>query len=164
MTLAEEAADVRGSTPTDCARRLVPDRKDITYELASLVGTIESGVLQTLERAHGIVDRALLAPGLWISGRRADLTASSERCVTGARQWLRALADRLDAQHRLFASFDPKGVLARGYAILRDANGRGLTSISRLKLGQEVTAVLKDGEAGMCVSKFGSQTIQPKLL
>ena len=163
LSLAEEAADVRGSTPTDCARRLVPDRKDVTYELASLVGTIESGVLQSLERTHGVIDRALLAPGLWISGRRASLQAVSERCVTGVRQWMRTLEDRLDAQRRLFASFDPKGVLSRGYAILRDANGRGLTSISRLKLGEEVTAVLKDGEAGMRVSKLGTQTIQPKL-
>jgi len=42
LTMAEEAADVRGSTPTDCARRLVPDREDVLYEIAQAQQLIQT--------------------------------------------------------------------------------------------------------------------------
>ncbi|MFO0764632.1 MAG: exodeoxyribonuclease VII large subunit [Patescibacteria group bacterium] len=44
ITLAEEVADVRGSTPTDCARRLVPDKSDVLYELSMLQQSVGDGM------------------------------------------------------------------------------------------------------------------------
>lgn len=130
LTLAEEAADVRGSTPTDCARRLVPDRKDALYELATLVGAVESSLTRLVEDAHAAIDRVV--------GR--------------AESWIAVLGERLAAHVRVLASLDPKAVLRRGYAILKDADGQGITSVKRLSVGDPVTAILKDGEAGMTVS------------
>lgn len=142
ITLAEEAADVRGSTPTDCARRLVPDRKDVLYELVSSVNAIESKIFVQFEEQQDAVDRAIRAASFW----------------------LQSLKERLQSHLRLLASLDPKAVLTRGYAILTDGTGRSLTSVAGLKVGQDVRAILHDGEAGLTVNRIGKQQIQPRLL
>ena len=51
LTLAEEAADIRGSTPTDAARRLVPDQHDIEYELSAMIGRAAESIERDLQRS-----------------------------------------------------------------------------------------------------------------
>lgn len=164
ITLAEEAADVRGSTPTDCARRLVPDRKDVLYELASLTESVDGGFMQMLEQGHRLLDRAVLAPGLWVAERSGQVTALATSIASSADSWLRSLQESLRGHIRLISTLDPSAVLKRGYAILRDAQGNALTSVTRLKTGQDATVSLKDGEASVTVTRVGKQAMQPKLL
>ena len=87
ITLAEEVADIRGSTPTDCARRLVPDRHDVLYELASLTTAAEASLMQRLERWQGVMDRAMLAPGLWVAGRRTHVESLIRDASLSAERW-----------------------------------------------------------------------------
>jgi exodeoxyribonuclease VII large subunit len=164
LTLAEEAADVRGSTPTDCARRLVPDRRDVLFELANSVQTIESALRLGLDERQSILDRVFTAPAMWIAGRQADLVAASSGISDKVDAWLKDLAGELVNQSRLLQSLDPKGVLKRGYAILKDSRGKSLVSVAQLKVGQEVAVVLRDGEAGATVTRVGDHELQPKLL
>lgn len=164
LTLAEEAADVRGSTPTDCARRLVPDRRDALYEVAARTDAIRQALAREIERRHALLDRALSAPGAWLSGRRAALDAAASACRTRAEAWLVALSDRLASSRRLLATLDPAAVLSRGYAILRDAKGRVVTSVKRISPGDDATVALSDGDAGVTVTRVGKRTMQPKLL
>ncbi|MFH1078389.1 MAG: exodeoxyribonuclease VII large subunit [Patescibacteria group bacterium] len=126
-SFAEEAADVRGSTPTDCARRLVPDRRDVLYELATRVRTADDAMTEAL------------------SDRRADLDRVASACGEGMRQWLRTLSDRLQAAVRLLGSLDPTAVLGRGYAIVRGPSGDAVTSIAGLRVGTDISVRLADG-------------------
>jgi exodeoxyribonuclease VII large subunit len=164
ITLAEEAADVRGSTPTDCARRLVPDRRDIIFELATITESIENRLLTELQEGHLLIERALLMPGVWLNGRRSELDALSHRCVGSLRQWLKGLEAKLDATVRVLASLDPRRVLARGYAIVRDQNGKGISRAADARVSQEVEIMLKDGEVGARIVRTPGSEIQPRLL
>ncbi len=164
ITLAEEAADVRGSTPTDCARRLVPDRKDVLYEMATMMQSIETALSRRLETGQDTLERAFAAPGLWLAGRRSELESTASATVSAMDAWLKELAARLANQARLLKSLDPRGVLKRGYAILKDDRGRSVSSTARLKLGQDVTLVLADGQAGASITRLNGQERQPKLL
>ncbi len=157
LALVEEAADVRGSTPTDCARRLVPDRRDVSYEVATLTDSIEAAVLARLERWSAWLERALAAPGAWVLSRRAQLELLSSRCSTGVRQWLRSLQDQLQSHLRLLTSLDPKGVLARGYSILRDATGRTISSIRLIQIGGSMTITVQDGVADATITRVGKK-------
>jgi exodeoxyribonuclease VII large subunit len=123
LTFAEEAADVRGSTPTDCARRLVPDRKDVAYELISVLNSIETDTLQIVEQAQVLLDRSLLAVS----------------------QWLRVLSERLESHRRVLLSCDPRKVLARGYAIVKDRAGKIVSSAKKIQKGDELQITVKDG-------------------
>jgi exodeoxyribonuclease VII large subunit len=156
LTLAEEAADVRGSTPTDCARRLVPDRKDVQYELAAVVSAMESNLTRYMESRRAALDHAVRAPSLWLAGQRAALERATSVCDTAVRQWVGGLKDRLQAHIRLLESLDPKGVLARGYAMVKDASGRSISSVAQLQIGQATAIVLKDGEAETEVKKISN--------
>jgi len=164
LTLAEEAADVRGSTPTDCARRLVPDRRDVLFELANSLQGIETALRQGLDGGRSVLDKAFTAPAMWIAGRQTELTAVASGVSEKVDVWLKDLVGELFNQTRLLQSLDPKGVLQRGYAILKDSRGKGLVSAAQLKPGQEVAVVLRDGEVGATVTRAGKQELQPKLL
>jgi len=154
LSLAELAADVRGSTPTDCARRLVPDRKDVLRDLAYRSENLERLMLDGLRVRRDILNRSLVAPRAWVERQKQEISRLTFTADANVRQWLRALTDRYRSHHRLLASLDPKGVLARGYAMLRDARGRTVVGISSLAPGQTVTAVLRDGDADLKVDKI----------
>jgi len=123
VTLAEEVADVRGSTPTDCARRLVPDRKDVLYELATLQGQIGDALQGKLDE--------------W--SRQADET------VSAVDRWLEMIALRCSSLERLLQSFDPRAVVKRGYAIVSGVDGHPISSIKLLSPGKHMDIQLRDG-------------------
>ncbi len=163
LTLAEEAADVRGSTPTDCARRLVPDKRDVLYELAMTMEKIEGYVVAELESKHVILERAMSAPGVWITGRKIELEGASARVVSSVDSWLDQLKQGLTGKMRLLQSLDPKAVLRRGYAVVMDKAGKAVASAKSLKAGDAVKLLLQDGEVGATIDG-GETKIQPKLL
>ncbi|MBU0540727.1 exodeoxyribonuclease VII large subunit [Patescibacteria group bacterium] len=163
MTLAEEAADVRASTPTDCARRLAPDRRDVQYELSTLLSGVEARFGRVLEDRRNILEHALNSPVLWLSSKRAALSEMRQACDTGVKQWLNVLRERLESRTRLLASLDPKAVLRRGYALVRDTAGKGIVSVATLKVGQSVSLVLQDGEAETRILKTTRKTDQASI-
>lgn len=160
LTLAEEAADVRGSTPTDCARRLVPDRRDVQYELAMRMQEIESKLVSRLEEGRALIDRALSAPSFWIARQQTMLVDVTSRIDLLVRQWIRTLGERLAAAVRLCASFDPTAVLARGYACLRDLEGRVITSVQRLPDGARIRITLQDGDRAAVIGDSATRNQQ----
>lgn len=164
ITLAEEAADVRGSTPTDCARRLVPDRRDVTYELMTLVSSIDASMSGRIDDGRSLIERALSAPSYWLTTQRTRLEQVASMGESLMRQWFRGLRDRLEARIRLLSSLDPRRVLARGYAMVRDEHGKGIVSVRDAKIGQRATIVLRDGELGTTVTSLGGEILQQKLI
>jgi exodeoxyribonuclease VII large subunit len=165
LSLAELAADVRGSTPTDCARRLVPDRKDVLRDLAHHTEKIENQLLDAINSKKELIMRALRSPALWLSTQRQQLDQLASRAESNMQQWLKALSDRLRNHVRLLASLDPKGVLKRGYAILKSGN-ETVTTFAGLSVGQPVTIVLRDGEGDAKLERIrrANQAKQQKLL
>ena len=128
VTLAELTADVRGSTPTDCARRLVPDRKDILFEIATSLERMEQSLRMEIDRKKAVIDRALSAPRQFVMARRSELTAVMESVDASVGRWLLGLKERLARTERLLTSLDPSRVLSRGYAIV-SVGGKTVTKV-----------------------------------
>ncbi len=82
------------------------------------------------------------------SQRLSTLDARRERA---APQALREQARRLESLQARLTALDPKRVLERGYAWLDDGEGGALTSVAQLTPGQDLRAVLADGEASLQV-------------
>jgi exodeoxyribonuclease VII large subunit len=158
LTLAEEAADIRGSTPTDCARRLVPDRHDVQYELATLMGGVDMRMMERVLEGRSLVERALSAPSQWLSVQRSRLEQRSSRFDMAVRQWIRVLQDRFASSMRLLASLDPNAVLARGYAIIRDAKEKSVMTAASLHPGDLIRLTFRDGDTSARVEGKGSQS------
>lgn len=158
VTLAEEAADVRASTPTDCARRLVPDRRDVIYELGVVEEAVRRAMSLRIESGYGLLSRAVNAPALWIRTHAAGVEHLSSRCAAACDRWFSARTERLLALERVLASCDPNAVLKRGYAVIRDETGKGVVSVRDLRLLQQVTIRLSDGNADASVTKIKPNT------
>lgn len=158
ITLAEEVADVRGSTPTDCARRLVPDRKDVLYEIATMQEGIDDMIQSLFEQCRHLLERVMVAPGLWLQARQMDMRRQMETLNARCAHWFEILQQRLSTRIAILSSLDPKRVLARGYAIVRMASGDILSSRMQARDGQALDILLQDGSVSAIVQAGRSQS------
>jgi exodeoxyribonuclease VII large subunit len=146
LTFAEEVADVRGSTPTDCARRLVPDRIDVLYEIAQA----EQGILERFQRSLTFyqerIERVVVQAEHWMQQLSSKALYLVERVDRGLTLWLNQWQDRVLNFSRLLESYNPTAVLQRGYVLIYDADGRPCVETASLTPGQRVTLELRDGK------------------
>ena len=139
VPLLDLVADVRASTPTDAARRVVPDISEQLAIIGELRSRARRQLAGRLDRENawltGIRSRPVLAnPAAEITRRHEQVLALAER----ARRSLAAGLDRADAdlvhtRARLVA-LSPAATLRRGYAIVQ----RGDATVVRT--AQEVSA------------------------
>jgi exodeoxyribonuclease VII large subunit len=150
VPLLDLVADVRASTPTDAARRAVPD---VAEQLAlieqlrararrSLTGRIDretswlasmrsrpalASPLQELDRRQeqilGLMERVRLAAGADLDRRRADMAHVSARLI----------------------ALSPAATLRRGYAIVQHADARVVLSAAEVSAGEDLTVRFTDG-------------------
>ncbi|MBD0735967.1 exodeoxyribonuclease VII large subunit [Streptomyces sp. CBMA29] len=126
--LLDLVADLRASTPTDAAKRIVPDVRE---ELAR-VQLVRDRALRVM---RGLLDReergleaalsrpSMAAPYGMVDGRAAEVADRVDR----ARRTLRHLLERADADlsHTLarVVALSPAATLRRGYAVLQREDG-----------------------------------------
>lgn len=146
VTLADLAADVRASTPSNAAELLVPER---TALLDELTGTVKHLTL-TLERR--LADEALMiqrfhaAGGQFMKAAHERIRVFSQRTWTAVSQRLARAFDSVARSERLLNSFNPKAVLTRGYSIVRrQADQALLRSARQVAAGQALSITLQDG-------------------
>lgn len=151
VSLAEEAADMRGSTPTDAARRLVPDHRDVEYEIASTLQSIAGEVERQVREKSALIDAVLFSALRWIDRYRVELDRRTSAILDGMERLHETLKERVSSTVRLLTSLDPKSVLERGYSLVRDTKGNVIGTVEKLFKGQAVEVQFKDGVAGASV-------------
>lgn len=101
VTLADKAADVRAATPTHAAQLIVPDRRD-------LLRSSQHAVVRMAERVEMIYKE--------YDERVRHLFAMTERSYE---RQIDQLVEQVAQRRRTLGAYDPRAVLARGYAIVR---------------------------------------------
>jgi exodeoxyribonuclease VII large subunit len=149
--LLDDVADLRASTPTDAAKRVVPD---VAEELSRVQQARSSVRLRVTQRVAAEVDRLealrsrpALASSTWIvDGRSEDLYRTLER----GRDLLERVLERshtriveLTAQLR---ALSPERTLARGYAIAQRPDGRAVRSVADAPAGTRLVLTVADGK------------------
>lgn len=178
--LLDYVADVRASTPTDAAKRVVPDVAEQAAIVAQLRARARRVVDQRVERERrALADlrgRPVLAAPHRELDRRAEavdaLARRARRCVTHAVDV--AGRDLTHATARLRA-LSPAATLDRGYALVQDAAGgaivrdpAALTADQALRIrvaggsfGAVVTGLAAGGEAAPASSARGAAVPGP---
>jgi exonuclease VII large subunit len=80
-----------------------------------------------------------------------EWTEQCDDVVLKASRWITALSERCTSMIRLFQSFDPRSVVKRGYAIVRDKSGKVRTSAKMLSTADRLQLEMRDGNASVIV-------------
>lgn len=149
----DDVADLRASTPTDAAKRVVPDVLDEKHKLDQLRQRlflrVDSFVANQVSMIDQIRSRPILAnPYTFIEVHEADVS----RLVDQMRFKLEHALSREDLliSHlkQQVRSLSPQSTLDRGYAVMRDAEGHVISDASKVKTGQKLRVRLAKGELG----------------
>ncbi len=176
FTIADFCADLRAPTPTAAAELCALDQASELAALAYCVESMAQSMSVALDQAWQRLDRAerqLGRPSGWLHTQQSDCSALANRMGRAIQQHVnhrklalqpmalrlqRAALDmpamhsrRLDKAQWLLQTLDPALVLQRGYAWLQNAEGKALSSIKEMQMGQQVTAQLADGEVQLRV-------------
>ena len=148
--LLDDVSDVRASTPTDAAKRVVPDvaeeRALITDLTGRARGRIDSLLSGELEKLHLFRQRPVLAtPDTTVDAHAEDLLRLIQRGVDLTEVMVERGAADIDRLRASVRALSPQGVLDRGYAIARNRAGAVITRVGDVSVGEEVDILLASG-------------------
>jgi exodeoxyribonuclease VII large subunit len=127
--LLDFVADLRASTPTDAAKRIVPDVKE---QRAAIEQTRQRVCRSLTSRVHterrlliSLRTRPVMAdPRAMITARRQELDALTDRARRRVRTNLHRADDQIDHLRSQVRALSPLATLERGYAVVQHADGR----------------------------------------
>lgn len=150
FTITDFVADLRAPTPSAAMELALPDRNELkrkfgninTHNAASLKKR-----LQSERRVIGLLasSRVLTNPKALLDDRRMLLLKNEEQLYLAENRLMTQKREKLESISRLLTSYDPLGVLRRGYAVAYGEDGRVLKSKEQLKIGGNFTVKLADG-------------------
>jgi exodeoxyribonuclease VII large subunit len=157
FTLADFAADLRAPTPTAAAELAAPDQAEIRQRLAGAGLYLRrqiDGWLAERRRSVQVLSRALghLSPQANLNNNRQRLDHLSGRLDQAAWRILERRENRLALLQTRLTAVSPLATLARGYAIVRHADGRYVHSVQQLRPGDPLRVQLSDGEFAAAVA------------
>lgn len=149
--LVDYVADARASTPTDAAKRIVPDLGEETALIEQARRRLDRAVTTLVDReTHRLESwrsRPVLArPEVLVDQRAGEVTALRDRATRSLDQRLRRADD--DLRHTLarLRALSPRATLERGYAIVQRADGHVVRAAGEVGTGDVLRVRLADGE------------------
>jgi len=148
--LLDLVADVRASTPTDAARRIVPDMAEQVRLIEELSGRLRRTMRTTVEREERTVSSLRARPAL------ANPLALVERAVQeneslrarGRQAWSQQLTratDGLGHERARLRALSPAATLDRGYAIVTRGDGSIVRRVAEVSAHEAMRVRLADG-------------------
>jgi exodeoxyribonuclease VII large subunit len=149
--ILDDVADLRASTPTDAAKRVVPDVAEELHRvgdvLSRIINKIGHYVAVQGDLLAQVVSRPIMTnPYVFLDEKKQDL----ERTLDNLRSDMELNLEREQAQHhsriQVLRSLSPQGTLDRGYSVVRDDQGHVLTDPAKVKAGTKLKVRLAGGE------------------
>lgn len=147
----DDVADLRASTPTDAAKRVVPDVEEERHKLAQSLQRIRLRVDDYVSSQSALIaqlrSRPILAnPHTFIEVQELEL----ERWVGAIRDRLTQTLDReelgLSHLRQQVRSLSPQSTLDRGYSVVRDDAGHVIADADKVPAGTKLKIRLAKGE------------------
>ena len=155
--LLDLVADYRASTPTDAAKKVVPDiaqeisdiEKLRDRALRSLVARLdfESQQISQLRNRPVMKD-----PMVMVTTRVDELKALRDRALRGFASLLEIEKKELKGVRDHLRSLSPQSTMDRGYAVVQLTDGKILRDATKLKAGTALRIRVAKGETGATVT------------
>jgi exodeoxyribonuclease VII large subunit len=148
--LLDHVADVRASTPTDAAKKVVPDVREQSQLVRQLRDRARRCLLGRVERELAWLAATKSRPALADPVREVErqeervlaLRDRARRCLSGA---LDAAAGELSHTRARLASLSPAATLERGYAIVQRPDDTVVRAAADVVTGDELLVRFADG-------------------
>ena len=125
VSLADMAADVRATTPTNAAQLVVPDKNEFIAQ----------------------IDRDLSLIGQRLSsGLSEKVTSLQDQLDSNVALMLQSLQSRIESSEQSLRLVNPENVLKRGYGLVTDSKGSVITDAKKAKAGDELMIRLHKGQ------------------
>lgn len=149
-------ADLRASTPTDAAKRIVPDAREESERLAQATGRLRRAITHRLgneqRQLSNLRSRPVLKdPSGAIQLHNERLADLRGRLARATLKTIRTEQTQLAQTLAHVRSLSPRATLQRGYAILSSDDGRPVSSIHHVQPDDLLVARLCDGHIAAAV-------------
>jgi exodeoxyribonuclease VII large subunit len=154
--LLDYVADLRASTPTDAAKRIVPDVAEQLALVTQLRDRARRSMRGWLDRELAWLDAVRSRPALADPVREIErqaevvdaLAQRARQCVAG--RLARAEDDIAHTRARLLA-LSPAATLARGYAIVQQADSSVVRSAAAVSAGEQLSVRFAEDQLSVTV-------------
>jgi exodeoxyribonuclease VII large subunit len=149
--LVDYVADARASTPTDAAKRIVPDLAEERQLIENARRRLDRAVLTQIDRESQRIaawrSRPVLArPEVLVEQRAVDVSGLRDRAARSLEHRLRRADDDLRHTVARLRALSPAATLQRGYAIVQRADGHVVRAAGEVKPKDLLRVRLADGE------------------
>ena len=150
--LLDLVADYRASTPTDAAKRVVPDIEqeisDINKIRDRMYRRLLSSVEYELNQIAQLRNRPVMKdPDVMIKVRRDELVALRDRSHRGFKALLDIEKKEIKGVIAHLRSLSPQSTMDRGYAVVQSDDGKIVRDATKLKAGSVLRIRAAKGEA-----------------
>jgi exodeoxyribonuclease VII large subunit len=158
--LLDLVADVRASTPTDAAKKVVPDISEEISLINNLRDRTRRKILSMLDLENqliaGLLQRPVLKdPQVLVSARREVVQALRDRSHRSANSAVAMARDELLHMSARVRSLSPQATLDRGYAVVQLLDGAIARNPKTLHEGDKLRIRLALGDIGATVNQSG---------
>jgi exodeoxyribonuclease VII large subunit len=148
VTIADLVADFRAATPTAAAQRVAQSDQQARARLIewsllrhSAMRRRWAGAQQRLD----LLSSRIRSPRQTLEQRRDRIAAAQRSLRQAMRGCLQRALARLQARQGQLVALDPQSILARGYALVLDADDRVVTNAAAVRLDQSLSVRLAKG-------------------
>ncbi len=155
-SLCDFVADVRASTPSNAAERVVPSRQEVAYEIQNLAQHLETRLTDQIQDRAFVLERATSLIGLILERQVQRLRVLKEGILLRVTSWVPRMKEQVAGFERVLRQVDPKRVLARGYSLVT-VNGALVQDAASLEVGSEIKVQFAAGYADARVSRVNGK-------
>ncbi|MBI5135657.1 exodeoxyribonuclease VII large subunit [Candidatus Uhrbacteria bacterium] len=123
-TIADLVADLRASTPSNAAERVVCDRRETLVLLDHFTEVMHQALHRQVERSHHTLETFVRTGEFWFAG----------------------LVERLEHARSLLEHLNPQAILQRGFSITKDHTGAIVRSVKAIHCGDVIRTTVSDGQ------------------
>lgn len=151
FTITDFVADLRAPTPSAAAEMAVPDLSDFPLILQEYRSRLAAKMSSLVQQRRWQVQAqkqalSLLSPRAALDNNRQRLDGQLIRLDQIVRLHLEQAGSRLAVMQAELGAVNPLATLARGYAIIRSADGNLVRSVRQVGSGDLIHIQVSDGE------------------
>lgn len=156
--LLDLVADYRASTPTDAAKKVVPDIQEEILMISKMRDRMLKTLLATLELEMNQIAQlrsrpVMKDPGVIVSVRSDEMKSLRDRSLRGFAALLDIERKEMKGIRDQLRSLSPQSTLDRGYAVVRTSTGEVLRDAKKVKLGTALHIRVAKGETTATVTR-----------